>query len=137
MAEIDYKKKYEEALSRAREVKQHYNKPEYSDVVTYFNEDIPFIFPELKSEENEEIRKTLIEFFSRKIDDSFLGISNERIVSLLENDTRVKLDDDIRDEFKEKLAAYVDDVKRGLDTEESLDFWADVLLNIVLEYIKN
>ena len=72
----DYKKKYEEALKRAK------------DVYTYYSDDteqlrkIESIFPELAESEDEKIRKVLIKFHKSTIDID--GIKGEDILAWLE-----------------------------------------------------
>ena len=50
----DYKKKYLDALEKARIILEYYKRPEYKDVFDYAKEDLPGIFPELKEHIEDE-----------------------------------------------------------------------------------
>jgi len=56
---MDYEKKYEEALERA---KKWHNAPNADKIPTYANRIIEEIFPELKESEGERVRKELLAF---------------------------------------------------------------------------
>ena len=49
-----YKKKYLDALEKARTILEYYKRPEYKDVFDYAKEDLPGIFPELKEQIEDE-----------------------------------------------------------------------------------
>lgn len=55
---MNYEKKYNEALEKARQFSEHPLQEDSSSIVEY-------IFPELKESEDERIRKALITFFKR------------------------------------------------------------------------
>lgn len=77
---MDYEKKYKEALERAKAVLEiAANKEEAEGYVST-------IFPEIKESEDERIKKTLINFFSKgaEYDSSTNGIKDRNIIAWLE-----------------------------------------------------
>lgn len=80
----DYKKKYEEALDRARTFNQRWQGIEVTDSELTFKE-LKEIFPELKESEDERIIKAIIEFV--KQNKSFThckGVSKDDCLTWLE-----------------------------------------------------
>lgn len=73
----DYKKKYEDALERAREMCAM-----PTDKAT-----MEYVFPELKESEDEKIRKSLLNEFTHLLSkgcNKFAGLENEDIITWLE-----------------------------------------------------
>ena len=64
---MDYKKKYEEALERAKYLKENTDGVGALDVSRCFEE----IFPELKENEDERIRKELIKYLKERLHSGF------------------------------------------------------------------
>lgn len=58
---MDYEKKYQEALERARQFSEHPLQEDSSNIVEY-------IFPELKESEDEKIRKEMIAYMKHPKD---------------------------------------------------------------------
>jgi len=77
---MDYKEKYEEALSRARKLYHAAKVLEYEQDIKNYEE----IFPELAEPEDEKIRKTLIEIFSGVGKKDWRDIPTEKIIAWLE-----------------------------------------------------
>ncbi len=90
---MDYKKKYEEALGRA---KKYYNRELYAECNGSLVEDI---FPELKESEDERVRKWLIEAMKYLSEEStfFYKVSKDEVLAWLEN---VYTKDDINRAYK-------------------------------------
>lgn len=85
---MDYKKKYEQALTNAR---QEYNTTENVERKQWLEE----LFPELKESEDEKIRKALINGFN-KFDKSavwYNGITNGQILAWLEKQKEIYTED--------------------------------------------
>ena len=82
----DYKKKYEDALERAKEELGSgcFNKGS-----------IEYIFPELKESEDERIRKALLNEFTHLLSkgcNKFAGLENEDIITWLEKQGEIELE---------------------------------------------
>ena len=83
---MDYKKKYEEALERA---KKYYNRELYAECNGSLVEDI---FPELKESEDERIRKAIIEFFQLQEDNTtYSFIPKKDILAWLEKQCKTQV----------------------------------------------
>lgn len=79
---MNYKEKYEQALERAKDMLA------YKEVR---QEDMEYLFPELKESEDERIRKTLIEYIKGiKSWNYFLGISKGQMIAWLEKQKKQK-----------------------------------------------
>lgn len=83
---MDYKKKYKEALEKAKRLYEE-------GTIT---ESLCHIFPELKEGRDEKIRKLLIRLFTSNTNEKFDDVSTEEIITWLE-----KQDEKERDEWKE------------------------------------
>ncbi len=109
MAEIDYKKKYEEALARAEEM--HANCKGMSTK----KESLEILFPELKERYDKLMRKLIIEgfeCFSRHTKD-FNGIPCEEVISWLEkqgekSSNKLQVSDELY-EYIRNTCACIDD----------------------------
>ena len=56
---MDYEKKYKEALSKARSIIEDYKNRGLNDILSYAQEDLSTIFPELKESEDEKTKRLL------------------------------------------------------------------------------
>lgn len=95
---MGYKKKYKEALERAREFQKS------KDGLCVLTAES--IFPELKESEDERIRKTLLESFEYQIKESYpdkewiCGVKLKEIVAWLEKQGEKKATDKVEPKFK-------------------------------------
>lgn len=83
---MDYKEKYEQALERARMI----NNGEDVDVEAGTTT-CEYIFPELKEDEDERIRKTLIEYFNVYPKDYYGALKKSHIIAWLEKQGKQKV----------------------------------------------
>ncbi len=89
----DYKKKYEDALERAREMCAM-----PTDKAT-----MEYVFPELKESEDEKIRKALLNEFTHLLSkgcNKFAGLENEDIITWLERQDEQNFVDKVEQKFK-------------------------------------
>lgn len=98
---MGYKKKYKEALERAREIIKDYEKRGLKEQLFYAKEDLEGIFPELKESEDERIRKALIEYFGEQCDMSdWNGIYGYQVLAWLEKQGEQKTTDKVEPKLK-------------------------------------
>lgn len=87
-SDMDYKEKYEKALEIAKGALEQYKKPGYEGILPYVKNDFETIFPELSESEDERVRKFLIGYFDKLIDEnSEWGLTKEtreKIITWLE-----------------------------------------------------
>ena len=88
---MDYEKKYNDALERARALWQEAIEKEYPND---YLKDYETIFPELAESEDERIRRTLVEYFGPKVQLDFVrGIPIQKIRDWLEKQKEQKQTD--------------------------------------------
>ena len=78
---MDYEKKYNEALERARALWREAIEKEYADD---YLKDYETIFPELRESEDERIRKWLLECVENLSDRYFIEVSKQNVLFYLE-----------------------------------------------------
>lgn len=101
---MDYEKKYNEALERARALRREAIEKDY---VEDYVKDYETIFPELRESEDERIRKTLAEYFAPEVQLDFVrGVPIQKIRDWLEKQKPV-----IWSEEDEKMLARI--IERG------------------------
>ena len=101
---MDYEKKYNEALERARALRREAIEKDY---VEDYVKDYETIFPELRESEDERIRKTLAEYFGPEVQLDFVrGVPIQKIRDWLEKQKPV-----IWSEEDEKMLARI--IERG------------------------
>lgn len=86
---MDYKKKYEDALERARQV--------HNTNMDENKKSIEYIFPELKESEDEKVRKWLIDWANTVHWSEQFSVTKEQVLAWLEN---VYTEDDINRAYK-------------------------------------
>lgn len=125
---MDYKEKYEQALSRARQFSE---KPLLEDSAGI----VEYIFPELAKSEDESIRKKLISYFSSVKGFSTLeynyGISNEDAVAWLE-----KQGEQNHAEWSEEDGHRIKDIIYFLDTAKK-HYASTVELDACINWLKS
>lgn len=95
---MDYEKKYNEALERARQFSEHPLQEDSSNIVEY-------IFPELQESEDERIRKEILQ----SIRDNMAVIHKDKCIAWLEKQGEKKPCDEtmaeaLRTEYKKGIA---------------------------------
>ena len=107
---MDYEKKYNEALERARRVYRNYKNlfPKYS-----YSEDIENIFPELRESEDERIRKVIFNLLLGMREEIFTSqddiVTKEKALAYLEKQKEQKLaPDDLQKSFEAGQKSIVD-----------------------------
>lgn len=124
---MDYEKKYNEALERARALRREAIEKDY---VEDYVKDYETIFPELRESEDERIRKTLAEYFGPEVQLDFVrGVPIQKIRDWLEKQKEQKpIGTDFRTAVKNLMNLHK--IKNEF-TEEDYDFQAKELLKLV------
>lgn len=97
---MNYEKKYKEALERARELLSRCIKDSDRRTKIYRVEDIESIFPELKENEDERIRKEIISFIADRKNWFPKEETKASWISWLEKQGEQKSDDKVEPKFK-------------------------------------
>ena len=120
-----YEEKYKKALERAKTVIKDYKSRDLKDLSFYAKSDLETIFPELKEDDDEIIRKELISYLSDKGTKSPFKeeeIDCERFIAWLEKQKTIETDyDKAFDEFLDSIPEKDPESCNSLYTYEDLE----------------